>query len=613
MLIELGFDDIPSDYLKAISEKKKELRKNFGNAVLYLTPRRIVMKFDSRYFDRSKIIEFIRYPFREMRWIEGRPDSFVRPLRWILAFDGDRKVDIDLFGVSSSNFTFTHRALGNRKIYINSEEEYFKKIYEECRVELSHVKRREKIEKTITEFGVNPSDYQKLLDMAVFTTEFPDFISSDLDAGEVPPKIAEKILTDFVFVFPIRGEDSILGNKIKGFVAVVDNPQPDKEKIKEGYMFVIKSRFEDAEFYIREDEKITMSQRIHLLSDILYNENFGSFYDRAVFVSKIADFINARLSVCSRSDIRRAVMFSKADITTGLFREFPEHQGYIGMFYLIREGEDSNISYAVYEHKLPEKQEDPIPKTDLGKVVSLADKLAHVFISFVTGLPITSEEDPFGIRRAARSALRIILEAKIDIDIFELADFISPLLREHFEQKGLAVDVERKVKDAASFILERLEVIFSESFKKDIVKGVLSRSFSPCDAYERIKVLSEHDFYPLFYVARRIKNIIDQAVSRGLLNQDKIGSIRITNDKEKEIMELNEKLQKEDFIDSKRYLDFIKFFESAKNKVDDFFNSVVVLSENEEERNTRLSILLLLFSHIDSFADFSQIEKPSQR
>lgn len=38
MILELGFDDIPSDYLRILSDKKKELRKAFGNAQLFLIP-----------------------------------------------------------------------------------------------------------------------------------------------------------------------------------------------------------------------------------------------------------------------------------------------------------------------------------------------------------------------------------------------------------------------------------------------------------------------------------------------------------------------------------------------------------------------------------------------
>lgn len=604
MIVELGFDELPAEYLRLLSEKRKEFRKIFGyNASFYLTPRRIVLRFDPSKADnlKDKILNFIRCDFREMRWREGEQDKFVRPLRWILAINEDKVIDIEIFGVKSSNFTVSHRALGNRKIYITSEKDYFEKISNEAKVEISHTKRREKIEKILRENGVEPSEYKDLLDMAVFSTEYPDFVSSEIEAGKVPPKIAEKIMTDFVFVFPVKGKRTVLGDEIKGFVAVIDNPNPDKEAIKCGYIFVIKSRFEDAEFYIEEDKKIPMSQRIHLLSDIVYSEKFGSFYDRAVFVSKVADFINAKLLLSERSEIRRAVMLSKADITTGLFREFPEHQGYIGMFYLLHEGEDEKIAKAVFEHRFPEKQEDPIPETELGKIISLADKLAHVFLSFVSDLPVTSEEDPFGIRRAARSAIRIMIEGKIDINLVELAEFLAPLIKEHLEQRGISTqDVDEKIGNAIVFILERTEVFLSEMFRKEFVKSVLARVPSPYDAYERIKALSENDPSDLFYVAKRVGNIIEQAHEKGLLDESKL-NIKIKNGKEKELLEVVEQIEKEEFIKEKRYTEFIKFFSTVRKKVDDFFNSLMVLSPDEEERNTRLAILVRLYSQIDSF------------
>lgn len=618
MIIELGFDDIPADYLKTISEKKGELRKRFGHgSAFYLTPRRIVLSVKTQTINVEDVLNFIRCQFREMRWREGVRDSFVRPLRWILALDGDRVLDLEIFGVRSSDFTFTHRAIGNRKIRIGSESEYLSKMRDECKVELSHVRRREKIEETLRNLGVDPQEYGRLVDMAVFTTEFPNFVVADIEVGDIPPKILEKIMTDFVFVFPIKAEKDgrgKLGSSIKGFIAVVDNPEVDEEKVRRGYTFVIKSRVEDAEFYIREDRKIPMSQRVGLLSDVIYNEKFGSFYDRAVFSSSIAEFICTATSLGKLAEVKKAVMLSKADMTTGLFREFPEHQGYIGMFYLLGEGEGEEISTAVYEHKLPERPEDPIPHTEIGKVVSLADKLTHVFISFVTGLPITSEEDPFGIRRSARAALRVMLEGKIDIDLEKLAEHVSPFIREHLERRGFEdIDVEGKIKEAVSFMIERAEVIFSDSFRKDIVRAVMRRTTSPYDAYQRIKVLSENDFYSAFYVARRVGNILEQAHSKGLISETKPLKIKITDDREKQLLDVVNSLEEHGFLEKGKYDEFLDFLSSVREKVDDFFNSLIVLSNNEEERDTRLAILMRLFNKIDSFADFSVIEKPSQQ
>jgi len=601
---ELGFDDLPAKYLILIAQKKKKLQKKlFGwNSQIFLTSRRIIIKTQNE-VEPQKIIEFITENYKTMRWKENEKISFVRPLRWVLALSGENKIDIEIFGVKSGSETYLHRALGNPKIKIEKEEEFFEKL-KEGKVEYSEIARREKIKNILESAEVDPEKYKELVEISVFSTEYPNAVIGEVDSEGIPEQIAEDILKNTVFVFPIKNN-----GKIIRFIAIVDNPSPNELEIKKGYEFVIKSRFDDARFYIEEDRKIKLSERIHLLENIIFNEKFGSFYDRQVFVSKAADFIYAKTQMSSREKLRRAVMLSKADITTGLFREFPEYQGYIGMFYAIQDGEDEEIATAIYEHKLPEKQDDPLPTTQTGTVISIADKIIHIFSGFLSSLEVTSEEDPYGIRRAARNMIRVLIEKGIDLDIQELADFLFPFFQEHLKDKISEDEIKEKIISALEFIKERMENYLSSQFKKDIVRGVIERTFSPYDAFLRAKSLSENDFSDLFYVARRVRNIIEQAEEKGLLSitENPNPKSEIESKTYDEVL----KFEKEsiELLNTKRYDEFIKLFSKIRKTLDDFFNSVMILSENEEERITRLSILYPVFEITNSFADFSKIEK----
>jgi len=650
-LIELGFDDIPAKFLSKLAQKRKEVRKLFGhNSQFFLTPRRIVIQFDKEKakgdIGKNILDILMSVEYKTMRWKDAET-KFVRPLRWILALDGDQITPIEIFGVKSDRKTFPHRTLEQKPIEIQNENEYFEKIKKEGKVEISHIERARKIGEFLKEKGISPDDYRELFEMAVFSTENPSFVEGEINQSGIPPKIAEDILVEQVFVFPKKqktkkeGEEEgereeekekekenkkrnefefknpkevlkeYIGEEVYGFIAVIDNPSPDIDVVREGYKFVIDSRFDDARFYIKEDEKMKFSERIHLLENIVYNEKFGSFYDRSVFMSKICDFIQAKLGISSRDVLRRATMLCKADLTTGLIREFPEHQGYIGMIYALKDGESESISSAIYEHKIPEKQDDPLPKTEAGVILSLADKLIHIFISFITSLEVTSEEDPFGIRRAARNAIRLMIERKIDISLQELAEFIIPFFDEHMREKGMKhEEIVEKIGNALSFIQERVEFFLSENFPKDIVRGVLQRTFSPYDAYLRAKSLSETDFSSMFYVARRVRNIIEQAMKKGIFEiLEDIPTPQ--NDAEKKLLEATLYLQEKhsEYMQSKEYEKFIKIFDEIKPVVDEFFNSVMVLTDNEYERKTRLTILYAIHSITDDFADFSLIEK----
>jgi glycyl-tRNA synthetase beta chain len=598
---ELGFDDLPAKYLILLSQKKKKFQRK-SESQIYLSPRRIIIKTQSQ-IEPQKIIEFLTENYKTMRWKEGEKISFVRPLRWILALSGENKIDIEIFGVKSGCATYPHRALGNTKVDVEKEEEFFEKL-KEGKVEFSENARREKIKKILQDSGLDPENYKELIEISTFLTEHPKGVIGKVDSEGIPEAIAEDILKNTVLVFPIKNE-----GKISGFVAIIDNPSPSEEEIKKGYEFVIKSRFDDARFYIDEDKKIKLSERIHLLEKIVFNEKFGSFYDRQIFVSKAADFIYAKTKLSSREKLRRAVMLSKADITTGLFREFPEYQGYIGMFYALQDGEDEEIAKAIYEHRLPEKQDDPIPNTQTGTVISIADKIIHIFSGFLSSLEVTSEEDPYGIRRAARNMIRVLIEKEIDIDIQELVDFLYPFFQEHLKDKMSEDEIKEKIINALEFIKERIENYLSSYYKKDIVRGVIERTYSPYDAFLKTKSLSENDFADLFYVARRVRNIIEQAEERGLLSitENPKPKSEIESKTYEEVL----KFEKEsiELLKEKKYDEFIKSFSKLRKTLDDFFNSVMILSENEEERRTRLSILYPIFEITNSFADFSKIEK----
>jgi glycyl-tRNA synthetase beta chain len=598
---ELGFDDLPAKYLILLSQKKKKFQRK-SESQIYLSPRRIIIKTQSQ-IEPQKIIEFLTENYKTMRWKEGEKISFVRPLRWILALSGENKIDIEIFGVKSGCATYLHRSLGNAKVEVEKEEEFFEKL-KEGKVEFSENARREKIKKILQDSGLDPENYKELIEISTFLTEHPKGVIGKVDSEGIPEAIAEDILKNTVLVFPIKNE-----GKISGFVAIIDNPSPNEEEIKKGYEFVIKSRFDDARFYIDEDKKVKLSERIHLLEKIVFNEKFGSFYDRQIFVSKAADFIYAKTKLSSREKLRRAVMLSKADITTGLFREFPEYQGYIGMFYALQDGEDEEIAKAIYEHRLPEKQDDPIPNTQTGTVISIADKIIHIFSGFLSSLEVTSEEDPYGIRRAARNMIRVLIEKEIDIDIQELADFLYPFFQEHLKDKMSEDEIKEKIINALEFIKERIENYLSSHYKKDIVRGVIERTYSPYDAFLKTKSLSENDFADLFYVARRVRNIIEQAEERGLLSitENPKPKSEIESKTYEEVL----KFEKEsiELLKEKKYDEFIKSFSKLRKTLDDFFNSVMILSENEEERRTRLSILYPIFEITNSFADFSKIEK----
>ena len=65
----------------------------------------------------------------------------------------------------------------------------------------------------------------------------------------------------------------------------------------------------------------------------------------------------------------------KNDLVTEVVKEFPELQGVMGSYYTSIANYNSNISKAIYDQYKPLGPSDKLPRTNLGKLVSLIDKV----------------------------------------------------------------------------------------------------------------------------------------------------------------------------------------------------------------------------------------------
>ena len=606
-VLELGFDDIPASFLQAFFDAKKSfVRKKFGGkSRFFLTPRRIIISSENVSENLQDILEeFLTFEWKSMRW-EKDGHRFIRPLRWIFAMESKWGLDFELWGVRSSNITYSHRVFG-RKIQVPSAEEFFP-LLSENGVVYSQGERRRKIEEALRSVGVEPSDYKELISIAVFSTENPYPVLCEADTQGIPPEIAKSIIKDTLLCFPIDE---------RSFLAICDNPNPDEDKVRQGYSFVANARFDDARFYISEDRKIPFSDRVHLLERVEFHPRFGSFYERQVIVSKICDVLVAKTGRGDRAKLRRASMLAKADITTGLYREFPDFAGYIGMWYALQEGEEEEIARAIWEHTWYDK----LPETETGLLLSVADKIFHILVGFTLGFEITSESDPYGLRKSARALIKLMIDGDVDVSLYDVVEFVFPFFVERYvsawgeDEEKVSEKVADGFERALKFFDERLEVYLSEiGFPKDIVRAVLEVASSPCDAYLRAKALSDATrqkfFKDTFWVARRVSNIIFQAQKKGFEVPQE--PTQFTVDVERKLFDVAQEFSQEfsQLVDEKKYMEALEKVAQIRPVVDEFFNNVMVLDSDEKKRSTRLAILRRIKDTLDRFADFSKLEK----
>ena len=87
----------------------------------------------------------------------------------------------------------------------------------------------------------------------------------------------------------------------------------------------------------------------------------------------------------------------------------------MGSYYASKAKYNSNISKAIYDQYKPLGPSDKLPLTNLGKLVSLIDKVDSLVGFFIIGKQPSSSKDPFALRRTALGIIRIILEGELDL------------------------------------------------------------------------------------------------------------------------------------------------------------------------------------------------------
>lgn len=531
-------------------------------------------------------------PLKSMRW-NDTGFRFPRPIRWIVSLLDNTVIDIQIAGIKASNFTYLHRFMtkpegrGEKKI-INHPSEY-EEVLKLGFIIPSYEERKKSIQTQIEGFARTLSSQavldQDLLDEVVNLTEFPVGILGDFSPEylTMPDEVIITVCKHHQRYFNFKKD----GKLIPKFLAISNNAVKEKEIIKKGYEKVLKARLEDALFFYKEDLKKDLSQHIPKLKNIQFHEKLGSMYEKVQRNLELAKKIASILNFNEIDKIERACWLSKADLLTEMVKEFDELQGVMGAHYALKQGEDPQVSQAIFEHYLPRTTDDQLPQTTIGTILSLADKLDTV-ISFISiGEIPKASADPFAIRRNAIGVVKILIKKGIDLDIRDIT----------------------QNKDIIEFIASRVESFLqSEGFETDIIKAVMSVDNSnPYSVYKKVEALSEikslPDYENIIMVFKRVANIVPQnfvsEVDPSLF------------EKQQELDLYNQtmiiKQEFESAIDKKDYHLAINLLLKLKPFIDNFFDNVMVMVDDQKIKNNRLSLLNQINSMFRKIADFTKI------
>ncbi len=549
-----------------------------------------------------KIILSLRFP-KSMRWGSGSM-LFVRPIHWLVTLYGQDTVSVEIDGIKGSNMTRGHRFLSPAAFQIREVNAYIN-VLENNFVILDQEKREKAIRSGIDDLaarsGGRPVADDGLLETVNFLVEYPVPVLCSFDRGylKLPKELLITVMKDHQKYFGIQDDD---GNLLNSFIVISNTRAENSETVRTGAERVIKARFDDAKFYFHEDKKMSLDDRIGHLKNVTFHDKLGSLFDKTERTVSIASFLADKLGPGLKERLVRAARLAKADLITGVVREFPELQGIMGRYYALHDDEDKGVSLALEEQYLPKSFGGRLPETDLGALLSLSDKIDNIASFFSIGLMPTGSEDPFALRRQAMGIVSILTERGYELS---LQDIFEKALQEVPVKSG---------RDAAAEILnfmeQRLEfMLSSKEYTQDLIKAVLplSRSCSMKGVLARIEALRhfrEEDIFPSFLLAiKRVNNIIPKAPLPPL--RDNL----LVQDEEKNLyaifLDLRERTSA--LIEKEQFAECLAVFSGITSAVNGFFDKVLVMDKQEEIKLNRLALLKEIWAAASLLADFSKL------
>jgi len=543
---------------------------------------------------------------------------FVRPAHGLVALHGADVVPLTALGLSSGRETHGHRFEANvDPIELLDADHYARQLEEQGAVMASFAARHSEITRQLqhaaAQLGLVPIDDAALLDEVTALVERPNVLLCQFEPEflQVPQECLILTMKVNQKYFPLLDATGKLTNKF----LIVSNIRPeDPSRVIEGNERVVRPRLADAKFFFDQDRKKTLASRVPGLDKVVYHGKLGSQGERVQRVRAIARAIGEQLggkSLAQSSD--QAAELAKVDLLTDMVGEFPELQGVMGSYYALHDGLPDDVAFAIEDHYRPRFAGDELPRTMTGVVVALADKLETLGGLFGIGQIPTGDKDPFALRRHALGVVRLLVERNLPLSQYELIKlslqmFPDGLLQSEFDDEGVK---RPKALQIEWFLNERAVAYWrGQGYPESHVDAVHQVSDLPSDHGKRLAALKSFALLPeapaLAAANKRVSNILKK-VFKKIENQVK--DELLVEPAEKKLAEALNSLApiSESAAELGNYSDSLRTLAALKAPVDDFFDKVMVNSDDAALHANRLALLAQLRSAMNRVADLSKL------
>ncbi|MDG3575021.1 glycine--tRNA ligase subunit beta [Rhizobium sp. YJ-22] len=602
---------------------------------------------------------------KPMRWgaASAEPGSlrWVRPLQSIVCTFGSEHdetvvIPFEIDGIVASNVTYGHRFHAPQAITVRRFDDYAASL-EKAKVVLDAERRKQIIAQDAANLtfanGLDLVEDEGLLEEVSGLVEYPQVLMGTFEEDylAIPGEIIRLTIktNQKCFVTRRQGSEDLSNHFI--LVSNIEAKDGGKE-IVHGNGKVVRARLSDAKHFWTRDQgdlpdldtlkpsaekfgldlKKPLDQRMAKLDalNVTFHAKLGTQGERVARIRALAEKL-APIVGADASLVERAVVLAKADLRTEAVGEFPELQGVMGRKYAGLQGEPASVAIAIEDHYKPQGPSDRVPDDKVAITVALADKLDTLSGFWTIGEKPTGSKDPYALRRAALSIVRIALERKVRLPLFDLLKSQKENIQESIRATqarekagflGLIVEIHGVVgdgldceRDLLSFFHDRLKVYLrDQGARHDIIDAVLTP-----DADDLLMVarraealtafITSEDGKNLLAGTKRATQLLAAEEKKGTVVADGVSEALLKLDAEKALFAAITQATKAaaEAVATEDFRSAMQALSTLRGPVDTFFEDVLVNDEDAAIRANRLALLKAIREATGTVADFSKI------
>ncbi|MFT6100879.1 MAG: glycyl-tRNA synthetase beta chain [Arenicella sp.] len=547
---------------------------------------------------------------KRMRWGNGSAE-FVRPVKWLIVMHGARVLPATILDVVSSNTTRGHRFHSDGEIVIKDADSYQQRLLEQGHVVADFAVRQamilEQVNAAAASVGGSIEGDQALLDEVTGLVEYPTAVIGNFDQSflDVPQECLISSMRDHQKYFHVVDAS---GKLMPHFITISNIESKNPDQVRSGNEKVLRARLSDAQFFWLTDQKIKLADRVELLSKVTFHAKLGSVLQKAHRLQQLAGSLASKMGGDS-AVAERGALLAKADLVSDMVGEFDELQGVMGHYYADRDGEPSLVGKCVEQHYWPKFAGDRLPISAEAQAVALADRLDSLVGIYASGEVPTGDKDPYALRRASLSILRILIEQKHS---FNLSDLVAESAAVYSHKQQIEIDSEAQA-SIVGFIRGRLMAFYqSQSIATNTINAVLAcEPDSPLDFEQRVKAVSAFSHVAeaadLAAANKRISNILKK--QDGEVSSE-VNESALSEAAERELYAAIQGIEADcvTLFDNGEYQQGLEKLASLRTPVDNFFEQVMVMSDDPAEKNNRLALLKRMQSLFLRVADIALLQ-----